>query len=88
MIDESAAFLPIWMALSATFGFMIGEAYGDQARHRKSLEQANADLRDQLQNAQPCTPTLQCELNQQRRVINDIHKHVVAVTKSLEKRAS
>jgi len=88
MIEESAAFLPIWMLLSAAFGFMIGEAYGDQARHRKCLEQANADLRNQLQNAQPCTPTLQCELDQQRHVINDIHKRVVAVTKTLEKRAS
>ena len=88
MIEESAAFLPIWMLLSAAFGFMIGEAYGDQARHRKCLEQANADLRDQLQNVQPCTPTLQCELDQQRHVINDIHKRVVAVTKTLEKRAS
>jgi hypothetical protein len=88
MIEESAAFLPIWMLLSAAFGFMIGEAYGDQARYRKCLEQANADLRDQLQNAQPCTPTLQCELDQQRHVINDIHKRVVAVTKTLEKRAS
>ena len=68
MIEESAAFLPIWMLLSAAFGFMIGEAYGDQARHRKCLEQANADLRNQLQNAQPCTPTLQCELDQQRHV--------------------
>ena len=85
MITESAAFLPIWMVLSAAFGFMIGEAYGDQARHRKSLEQANADLRNQLQNAQPCTPTLLCELNQQRKVINDTHKRVVAVTKSLQK---
>jgi uncharacterized protein YlxW (UPF0749 family) len=88
MIDETAALLPLWMVLSAAFGFMIGETYGDQARHRKCLEQANADLRDQLQNTQPCTPTLQRELNQQRRVINDIHKRVVAVTKSLEKRAS
>ena len=88
MIDESAAFLPIWMVLSAAFGFMIGEAYGDQARHRKCLEQANDDLRDQLRNAEPCTPTLQCELKQQRRVINDIHKRVVAVTKSLENQAS
>jgi hypothetical protein len=87
MIEESAAFLPIWMVLSAAFGFMIGEAYGDQARHRKCLEQANADLRDELQNTPPCTPTLQYELNQQRRVINDIHKRLVAVTKSFDKRA-
>ena len=88
MIDDSAAFLPIWMLISAALGFMIGDAYGNQTRHRKCIEQANADLRDQLQNAQPCTPTLQCKLDQQRRVINDIHKRIVAVTKSLEKRNS
>ena len=36
MIDESSAVLPLWMLLSATFGFMIGEAVGGQARVRKS----------------------------------------------------
>jgi hypothetical protein len=40
------------MLLSATFGFMIGEALGGQARIRRYLPQANADLRDQLQEAQ------------------------------------
>ena len=87
MIEQPADFIPIWMVLSAAFGFIIGEAYGDQARHRKSLEQANADLRDRLQTAHTCSPSMQA-LDQQRRVINDIHRHVVAVTKSLEKRAS
>jgi len=47
------------MLLSSAFGFMIGEAYGDRNRHRKYLEQANADLRDQLQNSQARTPALQ-----------------------------
>ena len=28
MIDESDAVSPLWMLLSATFGFMIGEALG------------------------------------------------------------
>jgi hypothetical protein len=87
MIEESADFIPIWMVLSAAFGFLIGDAFGDQTRHRKCLEQANADLRDQLQNAQPCAPTLQRSLDQQRRVINDIHKRIIAVTKGLEKQA-
>ena len=58
MIEQAADFLPIWMVLSAAFGFIVGEAYGDQARHRKCLEQANADLRDQLQNAQHCSTNL------------------------------
>jgi hypothetical protein len=88
MIEEAQAFIPIWMLLSAAFGFIVGEAYGDQARHRKCLEQANADLRDQLQTAHTCSPTMQIALDQQRKVINDIHKRIVAVTKSPEKQAS
>jgi hypothetical protein len=87
MIEEAQAFIPIWMLLSAAFGFIVGEAYGDQARHRKCLEQANADLRDQLQTAHTCSPTMQIALDQQRKVINDIHKRIVAVTKSPEKQA-
>ena len=86
MIEKAADLLPIWMVLSAAFGFIVGEAYGDQARHRKCLEQANADLRDQLENTPTCSPTIQSALDQQRRVI--IHKRIVAVTKSLERRAS
>jgi hypothetical protein len=88
MIDESAAVLPLWMLISATFGFMIGEALGGQARVRKYLEQANDDLRKQLQEAQPGAPDLQRELSQQRRVINDIHKRIVAVAKGLQKPTS
>jgi len=88
MIDESAAVLPIWMLISAAFGFMVGEALGGQARVRKYLEQANDDLREQLQEARPNTPGLQRELAQQRHVINDIHKRIAAVTKGLQKPAS
>jgi hypothetical protein len=85
MIDESAAVLPIWMLLSATFGFMIGEAVGGQARVRKYLEQANDDLREQLRAARPEASHLEQELTQQRRVINDIHKRIAAVTKGFKK---
>ena len=88
MIEESQAVIPMWMLLSAAFGFLAGEAFGDSRRHRKCLEEANADLRDQLQNNQSSVPNLQSELDQQRHVVNDIHKRVVAVTKALEKRAS
>jgi len=88
MIDESAAVLPIWMLLSATFGFMIGEAVGGQARVRKYLEQANDDLREQLRAARPETSHLEQELTQQRRVINDIHKRIAAVTKGFQKPTS
>jgi hypothetical protein len=76
------------MLISATFGFMIGEALGGHARLRKYLEQANADLREQVEETQPGTSQLLSALDQQRRVVNDIHKRISAVQKGLEKRAS
>lgn len=88
MIDESAAVLPLWMLISATFGFMVGEALGGQGRLRKYLEQANDDLRDQLQQVPPDGSNLRDVLDRQRHVINDIHKRIVAVTKGLQKPAS
>ena len=88
MIDESAAVLPMWMLLSAAFGFIIGDAFGDNFRHRKYLEQSNEDLRDELEKARIDREPLRKELRQQRGVINDIHKQVTAVTKALQKRPS
>ena len=88
MIDESAAVLPLWMLISAAFGFMVGEAAGGHARVRKYLEQANDDLREQLQAVRPYPSTLEHELTQQRRVINDIHKRIATVTKGPQKPAS
>ena len=88
MIEPSADFSPIWMLLSAVFGFLIGEAYGNQARHRKCLEESNTELRDRLEMAHPSPPDLHRTLRQQRKVINDIHKRVIAVSKGLEKPAS
>jgi hypothetical protein len=86
MIPESEIFLGT--LLSAAFGFLIGEAFGDSRRHRKCLEQANEDLREQLQNNPSNTTNLRSALDQQRRVINDIHKRVIAVTKGPQKHAS
>jgi hypothetical protein len=88
MIENPADLLPIWMLLSAAAGFMIGEVFGDTLRHRKCLQQTNADLRNQLQNTRSCASSLQSALDQQRRIINDIHRRVVAVSKGLEKRPS
>ena len=81
MIENLADYLPIYMLFSATFGFIVGDAFGDSTRHRKCLEQANEDLQDELE-------PLHRELKGQRGVINDIHKQTSAVTKALQKRPS
>ena len=85
MIEAPEVFLGV--LLSASFGFLIGEAFGDSRRHRKCLEQANEDLREQLQNNPSNTTLLRSALDQQRRVINDIHKRILAVSKGVEKPA-
>lgn len=86
MIENSADFLPIWMLISAAFGFIVGEAFGDNRRHRKYLDDANDDLRDQLETARAFEEPLQDHLKRLRGTINDIHKQISAVTKALEKR--
>jgi hypothetical protein len=88
MIEEAQDFIPIWMLLSAAFGFLIGDAFGDSTRHRKCLEQINDDLRDQVDKARAFEEPLHRELKRQRAIINDIHKQITAVTKSSSKRPS
>jgi len=88
MIESSADVLPIWMILSAAFGFIVGEFSGDSSRHRKCLQQANEELSDRLQEATTDTESIHRALKQQRGVINDIHSRLVAVSKGLEKRPS
>jgi hypothetical protein len=88
MIDDPSALLPMWMVLSAAFGFLAGDAFGDSVRHRKCLEQANEELRDQLEKAHVNEEPLHRAITQQRGVINDIHKQIAAVTKALQKRPS
>ena len=88
MIEEAADFLPLWMILSAAFGFIVGEACGDHNRHRKCLEEINSDLRDQLEKAGTDEGPVCKELKRQRGELNDIHKLLTTVTKTLEKRPS
>jgi len=88
MIDESAAVLPIWMLFSAAFGFLIGDAFGDSVRHRKCLEQANDDLRERLDEARARGEPVDRQLRQQRGILNDIHKRVVALAETVERSGS
>ena len=81
MIDEVAASIPIWMVLSAAFGFIVGDGFGESIGRRKCLEEANEELREQLRKARASEEPLRSELKRQRGVINDIHKRVVTLSK-------
>lgn len=86
MIENSAAFLPLWLLMSAAASFLAGDAFGNSRRHRKCLEQSNTDLRDALQQYRTDAQPIHRELRHQRGVVNDIHKQISAVTKTLQKR--
>jgi hypothetical protein len=88
MIESSADVLPIWMLFSGIFGFLVGEMCGDYGRHRKCLQQENEELRDRLEIAAADSKPIQSALKEQRGVINDIHRRLLAVSKGLEKRPS
>jgi hypothetical protein len=87
MIEKAEDLVSIWMLLSACFGFLVGEMCGDYNRHRKCLQRENDELRDRLEAAPDGQP-IQRALKEQRGVINDIHRRLVAVSKGLEKQAS
>ncbi len=78
MIETTADVLPIWMLISATLGQNFGR--------RKCLEEINDDLREELETARASEAPVRGELKRQRGLLNDIHKHVRAVSKGLEKR--
>jgi hypothetical protein len=77
-----------WMPLAAAVGFILGEAYSDLRRHRKRYQDATDQLRETLKEAATFTDSIHRALRQQRGVINDIHKKMTAVTKTLPKRPS
>jgi len=80
--------VPIWMLLAVCFGFLFGELCGDYRRHKKCLQQENDDLRERLESAAAESQPIQRALKEQRGVINDIHRRLLAVSKGLEKRPS
>lgn len=77
-----------WMPLAGAVGFILGEAYSDLRRRRKSYQDATDQLRETLNEAATFTDSIHRALRQQRAVINDIHKQMTAVTKSLKNRPS
>jgi hypothetical protein len=82
-VTEDTAYIPLWMLLFASFGFMIGWALGEELSRRRCAEEKVEDLRDQLEEA----ATQQRQLQQLRSVLNDTHKRILAVSKSLQKPA-
>jgi hypothetical protein len=87
MTDNPADLIPIWMLIAASCGLMIGWTCGDEVRRRKNAEEKLGDLRDRIEQSISETPSALRMLKEQRGVLNDVHKRLVAVTKGLQKQS-
>ncbi|HZW81495.1 MAG TPA: hypothetical protein VFF50_13555 [Candidatus Deferrimicrobiaceae bacterium] len=84
-MTEVTAYALVWALIFAAFGLMVGWALGDEVRRRKNAEEKVDDLREQLQHAG--APTQERHLKEMRAVLNDAHRHILAVSKGLEKQS-
>jgi hypothetical protein len=74
------------LLLAAASGLTIGWVGGQQVCRRKNAEAMVADLRQQTAPASS-PDKIQRQLKQIRSVLNDTHKHIVAVSKGMQKPA-
>lgn len=85
-MNEAIASIPLWMLLMAAFGFIIGWSLGEEIARRRAAEERVDELREQLAAADPAIPSQDRQLKEIRRVLNDVHRLIHAVSKGLEKR--
>lgn len=72
---------------AAGVGLTLGWVCG-QARRGKNAEVMIADLHQSLPPAGSTNETQERQLKKIRSVVNDIHKHILAVSKGLQKPAT
>ena len=82
MSDTTVSIL-FTISIAATLGFLIGWLCGEQVAFRKSAETTVQELRERLEQATSETPQ-GLQLTEMRHVLNDAHKHIVAVSKGLK----
>jgi hypothetical protein len=81
-MKENTAWILTYMLLVAAFAYMIGRVSGELVCRCKNAEEKVAELYDQLEHT--CSGTQQKrQFKELRSVLNDVHKHIVAVSKAL-----
>ena len=76
----------VWTLLAAGVGLTLGWACGHVGRG-KNAEAMVADPRQHLPSAGSPDKAQERQLKKIRSVVNDIHKHILAVSKGLQKPA-
>jgi hypothetical protein len=83
-MKENAVWILTYMPFVAAFAYMIGWVCGEQVCRRKNAEEKVAELHDQLEHTCSGTQEQRRQFKELRSVLNDAHKHIVAVSKALK----
>jgi hypothetical protein len=75
------------MFMALCLGFMVGWVCGEEVYRRRNAEAMVEDLSERLEQASSEAPTQHRQLKEMRGVLNDVHKHILAVSKALRKPA-
>jgi hypothetical protein len=80
-MTQNTVWILTYILFAAAFAFMIGWVCGQQVCRRKNAEQ---QLSNNLPLACSGTKAQQRQFKELRSVLNDAHKHIVAVSKALK----
>ena len=83
-MKENTPWILTYMLLVAAFAYVIGWANGELLSRCKNAEEKVAELHDQLENTCSGTQQQRRQFKELRSVLNDVHKHIVAVSKALK----
>ena len=81
-MKENTPWILTYMLLIAAFAYMIGWVSGELVYRCKNEEEKVAELYDQLAHTGSGTQANERQFRQLRSVLNDVHKHIVAVSKA------
>ncbi len=81
-MKETTAWILTYMLL--VFAYMIGWVSGELLSRCKNAEEQLAELRDQPPQTCAGMQEHRRQFKELRRVLNDAHKHIVAVSKALK----
>ncbi len=83
-MKETTVWILMYMLLVAAFAYMIGWVSGELLTRCKNAEKRLAELRDQPPQTCSGTQEHRRQFKELRSVLNDAHKHIVAVSKALK----
>ena len=84
-MTENTVAMMLYMLMAAAFGFMVGWTCGEQVCRRQHAEERVEELTEQLDDIRSAYPKFDRQFKELRSVLNDTHKHILAVSKALQK---